>query len=227
MKKYAIIVAGGKGVRMESEIPKQFLLLDGTPILMHCIKTFYLYDPTIEIIVALPEEQIDYWKDLTHQYDLNIEHKIVAGGVTRFHSVKNALRLVEENSMVAIHDGVRPLVTVDLIARAYDALKQYRGAYPAIEVSDTLRKWAPSAKAYKLVDRNQYCLVQTPQTFLSTYLLRAYDTEYSEEYTDDIEVFSRIRNNFPIKTIEGDSENIKITRPEDLRIASAILKCRN
>lgn len=226
MKKYAIIVAGGKGTRMGSGLPKQFLLLDDKPVLMHTIEAFYLYDNEIEIIVVLPEEQIDYWNELKEEYDFDIGHRVAVGGATRFQSVKNGLKWVKHESLVAIHDGVRPLVTPGLIRRTFEIDEKEKGVYPALPVSDTLRRWASSPKTYRQVDRERYRLAQTPQVFHSDILLHAYDTFYSEEFTDDVSVVEKAYPHARIKAIEGLQDNIKITRPEDLIIASALLKWR-
>ena len=222
-KKYAIIVAGGKGMRMGTDIPKQFLPINGKPILMHTIEAFYKYDPGIQLLLVLPSDQKTYWRHLCKQYDFTIKHKMVEGGETRFHSVQNGLSEVKEESLIAVHDGVRPLVTVDLIARLFDAAKTKRAAYPVIPVVDTLRRIVASSS--KIMDRSRFCLVQTPQVFTSKLLIHAYQSDYSEKFTDDATVVEYRRLCKPVM-VEGSKENIKITTPIDLIIAEAILQKR-
>jgi 2-C-methyl-D-erythritol 4-phosphate cytidylyltransferase len=225
VKKYVIILAGGKGLRMRTDIPKQFLLLREKPVLMHTIEAFYNYDPYIRIILVLSEEQADYWKLLCEKYQFTIEHQIAYGGETRFHSVKNGLQLIiDEDSLVAIHDGVRPLVTQKIISNAFETAERGKSAYPVIPVSDTLRRLLPNDKN-RLVDRSKFFLVQTPQVFSSKMIIRAYHTDYSPEFTDDVSVAEK-RKSCKAIMIKGSRENIKITTPVDLAIAEAILKCR-
>jgi 2-C-methyl-D-erythritol 4-phosphate cytidylyltransferase len=224
VKKYVIVLAGGKGLRMGTDIPKQFLLLREKPVLMHSLEAFYNYDPYVRIILVLSEEQREYWKLLCEKYQFAIEHQIVSGGDTRFQSVKNGLQLVEEDSLVAIHDGVRPLVTTELISNAFDTAEKGKSAYPVVPVSDTLRRLLPNGKN-RLVDRSKFCLVQTPQVFFSKMIIRAYQTDYYPEFTDDVSVVEK-RKCCKAIMIEGSRENIKITTPVDLAIAEAILKCR-
>ena len=226
MKKYAIIVAGGKGVRMGADVPKQFLLLNNKPALMHTMEAFYQYDKGMEIVLVLPENQLIYWNELKARYSFGIAHRVVAGGETRFHSVKNGLRCVERDSYVAVHDGVRALITSSLIGRVFDALADADGAYPAVAVSDTLRKWEPSEGKYIQVDRAQYRSTQTPQVFRSQIILSAYNQEYSDQFTDDVSVVEKYHPQARIKVVEGSTDNIKMTRPEDLAVAEALLKCR-
>ncbi|MCC8146561.1 MAG: 2-C-methyl-D-erythritol 4-phosphate cytidylyltransferase [Bacteroidales bacterium] len=222
--KYVIIVAGGKGLRMGTEVPKQFLLLEGKPVLMHTIRAFYDYDPAIRIVLVLPEIQQPYWKTLCKEYSFDIGHEIANGGDTRFHSVKNGLKRVLTDSLVAVHDGVRPLVDKKIIAAAFEAAEIHKAAYPVIPVVDTLRKKVTEGRSKK-VDRSKYCLVQTPQVFISKVIISAYEMDYSENFTDDISVVEARKNCKPVM-IEGSRENIKITTPVDLAVAEALLKCR-
>ena len=222
--KYVIIVAGGKGLRMGMDIPKQFLLINGKPVLMHTIEVFYNFDSSIRIVLVLPKEQQGYWKSLCQKYEFNLSHEIACGGDTRFHSVKNGLEFVKSESMVAIHDGVRPLVDKVVISKAFEAAEIHKAAYPVIPVIDTLRKRSTDGRS-KMVNRSDYCLVQTPQVFLSKVILSAYSMEYSDKFTDDISVVEARRNCKPVM-IEGSRENIKITTPVDLAVAEALLKCR-
>lgn len=226
MKKYVVIVAGGKGTRMSSDIPKQFLLLAGKPVLMHSIEAFYNYDKDIEIIVVLPKGQQEYWLELCVKHKFNINHLFAVGGETRYHSVKNGLSLIDNdsNSLVAVHDGVRPLVSQKTIEELFDVANEYRAAYPALPVTDTIRKAMPSGRT-RLMDRSLFYTVQTPQVFKSRILISSYQGDYSPELTDDISVVGRARNLHPMMVI-GDKENIKITTPTDLLFAEAVLKCR-
>ncbi|KAA6301798.1 MAG: putative 2-C-methyl-D-erythritol 4-phosphate cytidylyltransferase 2 [Candidatus Ordinivivax streblomastigis] len=220
--KYVIVVAGGKGLRMGTDIPKQFLLLNGKPVLMHTLEAFQDYDSQIRLILVLPGEQQNYWRELCKQYHFQLEHQIVSGGETRFHSVQNGLKFVTESDWVAVHDGVRPLAGKSLIAGVFDMAEKEKAAYPAIPVVDTLREKSEDG-AYRVVDRSHYFLVQTPQVFASEVLLSAYQTEYSETFTDDVSVVEASGLCCP-KMIEGKRENIKITTPVDLLIAEALLK---
>lgn len=223
--KYVIIVAGGKGIRMGSDIPKQFLILNNKPVLMHTIEAFYNYDSSIEIILVLPTQQQDYWNSLCNRYEFSIRHQIANGGDTRFHSVKNGLSLVKKQSVVAIHDGVRPLVNTEVIRNVFIVAEKEKAAYPVIPVIDSLRKLNVEGGS-TMVNRSEYCLVQTPQIFLSELILSAYETEYSDKFTDDVSVVENYGDCIPVM-VEGNSENIKITNPTDLIIAESMLMCRN
>jgi 2-C-methyl-D-erythritol 4-phosphate cytidylyltransferase len=223
MKKYVIIVAGGKGARMDSNIPKQFLLLKGKPLLMYAIEAFYYYDSEIDIILVLPEGQLDYWRKLCKTYQLSIPHRVIFGGDTRFHSVKNALHLVEGNAVIGIHDGARPLVSEDVIARAYQAVGKGKAVCPVIPVHDSLR--IKTNLGTRRVNRDLYYQVQTPQVFMAKTLINAYLKPYAPEYTDDISVVEASRR-CQIIVVEGSPENIKITTPIDLVIAEVLLSSK-
>ncbi|MDR1436560.1 MAG: 2-C-methyl-D-erythritol 4-phosphate cytidylyltransferase [Candidatus Symbiothrix sp.] len=223
MKKQVIIVAGGHGVRMGSDIPKQFLLLNGKPLLMHTVEAFYYYDSEINIILVLPEDYFLLWKELREAYRFRIAHRIVSGGSTRFHSVQNALPFVEPDSIVAVHDGDRPLISREVIAKAYLAMENSKAACPVIPLTDSLR--VKIKNGTRSVNRNNYFLVQTPQIFHSKILLSAYLYPYQETFTDDISVVEFSRK-CPVTMIEGSPENIKITTPVDLATAEAILKSK-
>lgn len=219
MKKFAIIVAGGSGSRMGSEIPKQFLELCGKPVLMHTIEVFYKYDSECEIILVLPQEQLDFWAELCLKYGFLIPHQTISGGKTRFHSVKNGLSQVTEEGIVFIHDGVRPLVS-HLTIEKCDRMAQKNGnAVPVLTVNESLRKL--NGKQSASVDRTLYLTVQTPQTFRSEQILDAFKTEYDPTFTDDATVAENA--GYPVFFVEGNRENIKITNPVDLIIAEAIL----
>ncbi|MCL1938453.1 MAG: 2-C-methyl-D-erythritol 4-phosphate cytidylyltransferase [Candidatus Azobacteroides sp.] len=221
-EKYLIVVAGGKGLRMGTDIPKQFLLLNGRPLLMHTIEAFYRYDSGMHIILVLPQEQQAYWQSLCVEYHFTISHRTINGGETRFHSVKNGLQEVKSESLVAIHDGVRPLVDQRLIAEAFETAKNAGAVYPVIPVVDTLRKLNIHGIS-RMVDRSQFRLVQTPQVFLSEVIIAAYQLNYSQKFTDDISVVEARKNCIP-RMIDGCRENIKITTPLDLSIAETIIR---
>lgn len=224
-QKYIVIVAGGKGTRMGAEIPKQFLILNEKPVLMRTIESFFNYDETIKIILVLPEEQQKYWNELCKKFDFNISHQIVSGGETRFHSVKNGLDIItEKNVIIGIHDGVRPLVSIDVIARCFDEATDKGIAFPVIPVVETLRK--KTEKGSITVNRAGYCLVQTPQVFHSEIIKKAYQQEFSDTFTDDVSVVEAF-NKYPVYEVEGSRENIKITTPIDLIIAESILNIKN
>ena len=215
MKKIALIVAGGLGKRMNSTIPKQFLLLKGTPVLMHTLKQFSHF---AEIFLILPSTQFDYWHSLCNTYNFTLKHTLVAGGETRFQSVKNGLEKVAPNSIIAIHDGVRPLVSLSLINRLIFQAKKGSGAIPIIPVKDSIRK--VDGKNSTHVDRKNLYRVQTPQCFFSADIKNAYAQEFSEHFTDDASVFES--TGCKITTILGENKNIKITTEEDFRISEFI-----
>lgn len=220
MKKYALIVAGGNGSRMGSAIPKQFLMLKGKPILFHTLSVFHQFDSTMKIILALPKDQIDFWKKLLTEIPNVVPHQIIEGGTTRFESVKNALRLIDEEGIVFIHDGVRPLVSVATLKRCLSLAIEKGTAIPVLPINESIRKINGITSA--AVDRNQYVTVQTPQVFRSNIILKAYNQEYIPEFTDDASVVEKM--GVPISLTEGNLENIKITHPSDLLIASALME---
>lgn len=213
--KIAIIVAGGKGERMQADIPKQFLEIQGKPILMHTLESFHRYDAAIQLIVVLPSVQIEFWNGLCKKHAFSLPHRIVAGGQTRFHSVKNGLDTVNVPALVAVHDGVRPLVSVETIARCFDEAEKNEAAIPVIDLVDSIRQ--VTADGNQSVDRNSYKLVQTPQVFDSELLKKAYEQDFSPLFTDDASVVEAI--GIKIHLVEGNRENIKITTAFDLRIA--------
>jgi 2-C-methyl-D-erythritol 4-phosphate cytidylyltransferase len=225
---------------MGGDIPKQFIFLENRPVLMHTIQAFYDYDANIGIVLVLSHEQTTYWENLCTEYDFSIPHQIVAGGETRFHSVRNGLQLINKqlddndktNVLIGVHDGVRPLVDKSLIAAVYEQADLKGAAYPVIPVIDSMRKLkndsthtasylAPSVP----VDRSEYLLVQTPQVFKANLLIEAYKQEYKPEFTDDVSVVEASGSRYPAM-VEGSRENIKITTPVDLIIAQALMKCR-
>ena len=219
MKKYVIIVAGGKGLRMGSDLPKQFLPMGDKPVLMHTLKVFRRYDETLQIIVVLPREQQDFWKQLCQKHSFAVEHTLADGGETRFHSVKNGLALVQEPGLVGVHDGVHPFVSVEVIRRCYDLAKVQKAVIPVVDVVETLRHLTDAGS--ETVSRNDYKLVQTPQVFDVELLKQAYAQEFTPFFTDDASVVEAM--GIPVYLAEGNRENIKITTPFDLKVGSALL----
>ncbi len=222
MKKYALVVAGGKGLRMGSEIPKQFIPVQGRPVLMRTLDVFHAYDESVELIVVLPVAQQDYWNGLCREHDFRIPCRLADGGETRFHSVANGLAWVpdgETDALVAVHDGVRPFVSRGVIAACYETAFRERAAVPVVEVVETLRRLAGGGSA--AVDRARYRLVQTPQTFRADVLKAAYRQEFCPSFTDDASAVEAM--GVPVKLVPGNRENIKITTPFDLRVADALL----
>jgi len=215
-----LIVAGGSGSRMNTNVPKQFLLLGGIPVLMHTLKVFFEYDRQMRIIIALPEEQMLTWQKLCRQFKCNIPHEIRPGGETRFHTVRKNLELIPDHCMIAVHDGVRPLVSIGTIARCFEAALIYGTAIPCVEIPETMRKIMENGS--RQVDRAQYRLIQTPQVFESSILKAAYFQEYKSHFTDDAGVVESYGHT--IRLVEGNPENIKITFKNDLKIAAAMLK---
>lgn len=228
-----IIVAGGKGLRMGGDLPKQFLPIGGRPVLMHTLEAFERAIPGIQIVLVLPKDQQDFWRDLCEQHHLTLPHTIATGGETRFHSVLNGLKalpaqpstLNPQPSLVAVHDGVRPFVSEDVIRRCFAAARDHAAVVPVVPVVETLRQIdisAPNGADMSVtVNRSLYRLVQTPQTFQLPLLLRAYEQPYTEAFTDDASVVEALGH--PITLVEGNRENIKITTPFDLTIAEALL----
>jgi len=223
-EKYVIIVAGGKGVRAGWDLPKQFLLLNDRPVLMHTIQAFYDYDPAIRIILVLPEEYLVYWSQLCADFKFDTPYQIVAGGNTRFQSVRRGLEKVERGALVGVHDGVRPLIKRQLIAKVYETAAEQKGAYPVVPLIDSIRELDGKEESHS-VDRSKYRLVQTPQVFWSDILIDAYKQEYRDDFTDDVSVVEATQIFHPVM-VEGNPENIKITAAIDLMIAETLLKCR-
>ncbi len=219
MKLYALIVAGGTGERMKSEIPKQFIEIAGKPILMHTIEKFREFDGSIEIITVLPENQLRFWSELQEKYSFSVPHTLVKGGKTRFDSVRNGLGFIYEPGLVAIHDGVRPFVSIETIKRCFDTAEKHGNAVPVISPSDSLRIVAENGN--EPVDRTKIKLIQTPQVFRTELIRYAYRQDYIPEFTDDAIVLER--TGAKINLVEGNRENIKITNPEDLIIAGALI----
>lgn len=218
MERYAIILAGGAGTRMKTGIPKQFIPIQGLPVLMHSFKRFRDFDPKMKLIAVLPEEHISLWKDLCTEFSFDIEHQIVRGGKERFFSVKNGLQNINDDTLVAIHDGVRPFVSNDTLERVFNTAKLKGNAVPAIKLTQSLRKLDHDGSISQ--NREDFRLIQTPQCFNSTLIKNAYQAEYLKDFTDDASVLEH--SGHPIHLVDGNPENIKITLPMDIRIAESL-----
>jgi len=219
LEKTAVIVAGGSGQRMQSALPKQFLLLGDQPILMHTLRRFARAIEGIRLVVVLPESQIGFWKELCEQHNFSIPHDVVSGGDTRFQSVKNGLERCSDQGVVAIHDGVRPLVSEELIQRCISETEQHGSALPVVPITQSLRKKDGEDSA--VVSRDGMLSVQTPQCFDLAQLKPAFDVEFSSSFTDDATVFEQAGHK--IHLVDGEETNLKVTTPADLKIAEAIL----
>ncbi len=219
---YIIIVAGGKGLRMGGDLPKQFMPLHGKPVLMHTIERFRSYSDELKIILVLPHEQQDYWRQICQKHNFTIEHTVVDGGQTRFHSSQNGVAAVPDDAtgVIGIHDGVRPFVSEETIARCFEAARQFGAALPVLPVTDTLRRVTDDG-GYN-VQRNDYRTVQTPQTFDAQLLKQAFKQPYSDNFTDDASVVEALGHK--VTMVDGNRENIKLTTPFDLVVAEALIK---
>jgi 2-C-methyl-D-erythritol 4-phosphate cytidylyltransferase len=216
---YAIIVAGGKGTRIKSALPKQFLELNGLPILMHTINAFARYSRNITIILVLPEDDFQTWLSLCSKHNFNAPVVLQKGGDTRFQSVKNGLDKIFGDGLVAIHDGVRPLVSEDIIGASYRLAAVHKSAVAAVRLKESIRM--TDQDNTKAVDRSKFRLIQTPQTFDVASIKKAYQIKDDPSLTDDASVAER--SGLTISLFEGSYENIKITTPEDLIVAKALL----
>ena len=215
---YALIVAGGKGLRMGGELPKQFLPIGGKPVLMRTLEAFYAYNPEIHIILVLPHSQQSYWTELCAEHSFSLPHTVADGGETRFHSVKNGLAYVEPG-LVGVHDGVRPFVSRQVIERCYQLAETKKAVIPVVDVVETIRHLTDTGS--ETVSRSDYKLVQTPQVFDVELLRRAYAQEYTSFFTDDASVVEAMGES--VYLAEGNRENIKITTPFDLKISSVLV----
>ena len=215
---YAIIVAGGKGLRMGGDVPKQFLPIGGKPVLMRTMERFREYSRDLQIILVLPRAQQDYWKELCQEYGFNVSYQLADGGETRFHSVQHGLALIPDDAqgVVGVHDGVRPFVSTEVISQCYEAARIHKAVIPVTPVIETLRHVSEGTKP-----RGDYRLVQTPQTFDIQLLKAANRQPYNDNFTDDASVVESYGH--AITLVEGNRENIKITTPYDLLVAEAII----
>ncbi|TFH35602.1 MAG: 2-C-methyl-D-erythritol 4-phosphate cytidylyltransferase [Bacteroidia bacterium] len=219
--KYLVVVAGGKGTRMGSSIPKQFMTIAGRPILMHAVDSFVSAFPGIDVIIVLDPAIFDMWGHLCQQHSFTVSHHLVAGGEERFISVRNGLSMVSRDSLIAIHDGVRPFVSGDTIRRCFDGAARYGNAVPVISPSESVRQLAVDGNSHP-VNRDTVKLVQTPQVFRSDILLKAYATAIDKSFTDDATVVESAGEK--IRLVDGNRENIKITTPADMIIGEGIYK---
>jgi len=219
MGRSCIIVAGGNGSRMGTELPKQFLRVSSIPVLMHTIRNFHDFDPSIQLIVVLPADEIDNWKELCRQHHFDIPHLLIAGGDTRFQSVKNGLSLINDSELIAIHDGVRPLVSHETLNRCFTGAEETGTAIPVLPANESVREGTMNSSAP--VDRSRYFLVQTPQVFKASLIQESYKQPWIPEFTDDASVAEH--SGIRVHMVMGNRENIKITFPEDLRIAELFL----
>ena len=218
---YVIIVAGGKGLRMGSDIPKQFLPIGGKPVLMRTLERFRAYSADLQIILVLPEAQQDYWRQLCEEYHFDVEYQLANGGQTRFHSVQNGLALVPDDAegVVGVHDGVRPFPSIEVIKNCYETARTAKAVIPVIPVVETVRHLEKESSV--TVPRDEYKLVQTPQTFDIQLLKAANCQPYNDGFTDDASVVESYGHE--ITLVEGNRENIKITTPYDLKIAEVLV----
>jgi len=219
--KYVIIAAGGSGSRFNSSLPKQFVELEGIPMLMRTMEAFQQAIPEIQVILVLPNEHISLWEDLQKQYELKVSYQVVMGGETRFNSVKNGLAAIaDQEGLVAIHDGVRPLIGKDLIRRVFNAAEENGNAIPVVTVNDSLRKIEGDNNTH--VNRDDFRIVQTPQCFELSTIRKAFNQSYAPKFTDEASLVESA--GVPIHLVEGESINIKITTPADLLIAESFYK---
>jgi len=222
MEDYIIIVAGGKGLRMGSDIPKQFLPIGGKPVLMRTLERFREYSPTLQIILVLPKAQQEYWKELCQKHNFTVAYQLADGGETRFHSVQHGLALIPDDAegVVGVHDGVRPFPSIEVIRNCYETAREKKAVIPVIPVVETVRHL--KGETSETVPRNDYRLVQTPQTFDIQLLKAANRQPYNDGFTDDASVVESYGH--AITLVEGNRENIKITTPFDMTIAEALLQ---
>jgi 2-C-methyl-D-erythritol 4-phosphate cytidylyltransferase len=219
MQKSVIITAGGIGKRMGSELPKQFLVLGGKPVLVHTLELFFKYDPNIEIILTLPNEWRGYWETVIDKYYCRVPHIVVNGGEERYHSIQNALKQCS-GSFIAVHDGVRPFVSFETLERCFSALNQHEAVVPVLRLKESIRQ--TSENSTNAVDRSNYRLVHTPQCFRAEVLHKAYEQSYHDKVTDDACLVEEI--GYTIHLVESNEENIKLTTPFDFLIAETIIQ---
>lgn len=222
MKNAAVIVAGGSGTRMGATMPKQYLPIGGRPILMHTLDAFYKFDQFLDLILVLPSLDHELWKSLCQRHSYQVPHRLVSGGSSRFQSVKNGLlSLSADTELVAIHDGVRPFVALEVIRESFDTAASTGSAVAVVPLKDSLRKVGVNGNSV-YQDRQQFRLVQTPQTFQTKKILQAFETGDLPQFTDDATVYEHM--GWEVTLIPGNLENIKITTPEDLAYAAYLLQ---
>jgi len=218
MQKTVIIVAGGQGMRFSKDLPKQFFYIRERPLLMHTVDLFHFYDRDIQIIIGIRKNYFTHWESICEQFHFDVPHILSPGGETRFHTVKNALAKVSPGNLVAIHDAVRPLIYKSTIDACFEAAEKDGASLPCIEIHDSIREVTLDGSRW--ADRDSFRLVQTPQVFRYDILMKGYQGDYSEDYTDDASVVEMA--GFPVTLVKGNPENIKVTTPDDLVFAEAI-----
>lgn len=225
MKKYLIVVAGGKGLRMGGELPKQFQLLGDKPVLMVTLERLHAIDPTMQLILVLPADHFEMWMELCRKYEFSVPLLLAQGGATRFHSVQNGLAQVDdiEEALVGVHDGVRPFVSSKVVDDCFREAWIHGAAIPMIEVQDSLRHIVGGNGVTEVVPRDRYRLVQTPQVFKLSILRSAYEQRFVESFTDDASVVEA--SGVQVVSVEGNRENIKLTTPFDFMVAKTIMEC--
>jgi len=219
VEKYVLIVAGGRGSRFHSPMPKQFAMIKGKPLLIHTFEAFLSTDKLYHFVLVLPNSMVEHWKSLCKHHHFNNVHQIVSGGKSRHHSVQSALRIIPDDALIAIHDGVRPIVTHRLINRGFEIASKTGSAVPMIEIPETVRK--VESESNKVINRKDLRLVQTPQFFHSKLIKQAYSQLNHADFSDDASVYENA--GYKLTFFEGDRQNIKITYPNDLLIAEALL----
>jgi 2-C-methyl-D-erythritol 4-phosphate cytidylyltransferase len=219
MQRSTIIVAGGSGKRMGAALPKQFLLLKDRPLLMWTIEAFHLFDSAMQLVVVLPQDHHATWQELCAAHQFTIPHTLVSGGAERFHSTLEGLKTVTHEGLVAVHDGVRPLVSLELIARCFAAAEEHGAAIPAVPISSSVRQIQDHGS--HAVDRSRLRTVQTPQCFKVPLLRRAFELPYDPAFTDEATLVERL--GVDVQLVDGEERNIKVTTPFDLLVAEAVL----
>jgi 2-C-methyl-D-erythritol 4-phosphate cytidylyltransferase len=220
MHRSTIIVAGGSGKRMGAPLPKQFMLLKGRPLLCWTIEVFHRYDASMPIVVVLPEQHIPIWKSLCIGHNFHVAHEAVVGGEERFHSVRNGLAQVKHDGLVAVHDGVRPLVSVEVIDRCFRAAEEHGAAIPVVSITSSVRE--VNGDMSKALDRSRLRAVQTPQCFSVPLLRKAFELPFDPAFTDEATLVERL--GVRVLLVPGEDRNIKVTTPEDLLLAEAFMR---
>lgn len=224
MRKAAVLVAGGKGTRMGGPISKQYLPIGGKPILMHTLEVFFKVDPETELILVIPELDFDYWNELVETFEFKIPHQVIAGGNSRFQSVKNGLNAITfEGGLVAIHDGVRPFVKPSVIESSFEEAAKTGSGIAVVALKDSIRKLTDDGKSF-YQERQYFRLVQTPQTFQLEKIRKAFQVTEIPQFTDDATVYEH--QGWQVSLISGNPENIKITTPEDMDYAEFLLSLK-
>lgn len=222
MQRSTIIVAGGSGKRMGAAVPKQFLLLKGRPLLMWTIEAFHRFDAAMQLIVVLPQDHHATWNELCTEHQFSIPHTLVRGGAERFHSTLEGLKALAHEGLVAVHDGVRPLVSTELIARCFAAADEHGAAIPVVPISSSVREVMQQGS--KATDRSRLRAVQTPQCFRVELLRRAFELPYDPAFTDEATLVERL--GVEVQLVEGEEHNIKVTTPFDMRVAEVVMETR-